>query len=65
MNSQQIKNGGTLNQFTSKPQASMLQDIALKPKRTKAGQIHHKPGCGVVGHAGECPVTPQDNIGGR
>ena len=47
------------------PAIEQAEDATNKPKTTKAAIVHHKAGCGAVGHAGKCPVGPQEPIGVR
>jgi len=47
------------------PAIELAEDKTNKPKTTKPMAIRHKAGCGAVGHAGACPVGPQEKIGWR
>ncbi|GAC1502526.1 MAG: hypothetical protein NVS1B10_07310 [Candidatus Saccharimonadales bacterium] len=39
--------------------------VVTTTKTTKPMAIRHTAGCGSVGHAGKCPVQPQEPIGVR
>lgn len=54
-----------MKQYSQGSPAQVKNAELDKPKNTSNQLINHKPGCGAVGHAGNCPVVPQDKIGLR